>query len=871
ATMASPPMILPSQRPQSPPIRGADKLKNSILANSQSGWTSTTVISPLKITKQSKGPLSPDVTPSPPLPSTQASPTQPPVRRTSGSFSHVRNNSLVSNSPFIKSPTLDSEGGPLGAKYRPIPQSESGGYKVLPRPSKIPGVTPRKPSPSLTIIAHRRVSPAQATRRASLEKRKRIMNNENFQKALAMEAAAMGQTVPGLGIISPSQALGKKASKGLSKVAEYEFVSKSPFVTSTRPSSSTTTSPSLTSSTTSSPQQSQPEESEDAEEPATPTMLEHQTPDIHVENASDGRVTPQDDESTYSLSEPSKSSPGDTLGVSSHSSRPLPASPRSRRAAAAFVSDSSNHSPRSPKSPTRRMHPEYASTPTPVRFIVSSTPTPVKSSLKSKRRIRGPRSPDLDGSFVVERTPSGKRRYGSLRRRHERRKTVTFDERCDVLEFEPETEEEYVDSEWVTSEEDDNGAHYAEDGEEDEDHHGYNYEHEEQRFDEDEPAPRSSEVDAIHGLVNSMIEDEMNEYNMDSIEAEYDQSGDSRHLRTNEEANTSLDFHEDFNPSVDFAATNTSLDFHEGSLDFQEANTSLDFHEDEGDSFELGLQQASQQLFASAGLDDVEEEDEEEEDEGTPQRDQPQTGGDLTMESAHLDYLTSPPVTPKRHDEQREVTPTGRLDTPSPVAESSSQPFLLSGQGQAFGSGSTLTSSGSRSTHLGQADSQGSLSGRASPRISREDVQRRLAEHRVGKAMLGDEEGQTESEDDDVPRRHKASAFSAFARRSNQTTDDGRALPHVPSPGSAERAVAPNMNRAPHSHDAVLQTVERRNSLDRPQPPPIERSLTTDGNLPEAAYARAPAHPSLTRAYDLTQPGVDIADVKSALDRLMLG
>ncbi|KIO21201.1 hypothetical protein M407DRAFT_29193, partial [Tulasnella calospora MUT 4182] len=660
ATIASPPLFLPSQRPQSPPIRvqsppirvqsppirGSDKLKNSILANSQSGWTSTTVTSPLNITKEPKEPRSPDASPSPPMSSNQGSPAPAGARRTSSSFSHVRNHGLVSNSPFIRSPTLEGEGGPLGPKFRPIPQSESGGYKVLPRPSKIPGVTPRKPSPSLAMIANRRVSPAQATRRASLEKRKRITNNENFQKALAMEAAASGNSAPGLGIISSSQGLGKKPSKGLSKVAEYEFVSKSPFIAGPKQSNSTDTSPSLTSSATSSPQQSQPEESEDAEEPATPTMFEHQTPDIHVEDTSDGETIPQDEESATPFSELSKSPSGSSLGVSPHSSRPLPASPRSRRAAAAFPYDSANQPPPSPPSPSRRIGSHYPSTPTPVRFIISSTPTPTKSSLKSKRRIRGPRSPDLDGSFVVERTPSGRRRYGSLRRRHDRRKTVTFDERCDVLEFEPDSDEEYVDSEWVTSEEDEAGHGYAEEDErverlaqhfdqEDEGEHG------EEHYEEDEPAPRISEVDAIHGLVNSMIEDEMNEFNGDnSMEAEYDQSGDSRHtlqFKSGEEGNTSLDFHEGSNASLDFAAANTSRDFNDTSLDFQEPNTSLDFHE--GDSLELGLQEATQHLFADSEDPDDDPEDEAED---TPQRNRQETQGDLTMESAHLDYLAGP-------------------------------------------------------------------------------------------------------------------------------------------------------------------------------------------------------------------------------------
>ncbi|KAG8952523.1 Bud site selection protein bud4 [Tulasnella sp. 424] len=871
--MASPPPILSSQRPQSPPIRGGDKLKNSILANSQSGWTSTTVISPLKITKQPKAPPSPDATPSPPmssnLSSNQGSPGATTVRRTSSSFSHVRNHGLVSNSPFIRSPTLDGDGGPLGAKFRPIPQSESGGYKVLPRPSKIPGVTPRKPSPSIAMIANRRVSPAQATRRASLERRKRLMENENFQKALAMEAAAMGYTGQGLGIISSSQGLGKKPSKGLSKVAELEFVSKSPFIAGPKQSNSTNTSPSLTSSANSSPQQSQPEESEDAEEPATPTTFEHQTPDIHVEDTSDGRATPDDEESPMALSEPSKSLPNTSLGVSPHPSRPLPASPRSRRAAAAFY-DSSNQAPPSPPSPARRPGPQY-STPTPVRFIISSTPTPTKSSLKSKRRIRGPRSPELDGSFVVERTPSGRRRYGSLRRRHERRKTVTFDERCDVLEFEPDSDEDFVDSEWVTSEEEDAGPYYAEEAEEEVDQHeqhsdhGDDYEHEREQGYEDEPAPRSSEVDAIHGLVNSMIEDEMNEFNADnSMEAEYDQSGDSRHtlqFKSGEEANTSLDFHEGSNASVDFAAANTSLDF-------QEANTSLDFHE--GDSFELRLQKATQNRCVDSD-DQVEAEEEEEEE--TPQRSRQEAQGDLTVESAHLEYLASPSGTPQRRNNHNE-TSNQHNSPPSesaPVADSGSQAFLLGGKGQAFASGSTLGSTGSWSSHLVQSDSQSSLSGRASPRISREDVQRRLAEHRVGKAMLGDEEGQTESEGEDVPRRHTAAALTAFARRPHGNAEDGRPLPQLPASGSAERIQAPSMNRVPQSHDAVLQTTASQNTPDRPQSLPVERSLTTDGNLPQAAYNHPPAHPSLTRTYDITQPGVDIADVKSALDRLMIG
>ena len=230
---------------------------------------------------------------------------------------------------------------------------------------------------------------------------------------------------------------------------------------------------------------------------------------------------------------------------------------------------------------------------------MASITTPHKSSLKSNRGVLGPRSPESEGERIG-RTSSGRHRYGSIRR-HIRRKTVTFDERCDMLlEFEPDEIEELGDSEWATSEgEDDDG-----DGNLAHDVVGYMMEHhsmdtdgagEHNRFE-----IHNEEVDSSQGLVNSVLQDEIANFDRPDEDQDRnfsgDKSADSRRPLDFQIGNTSLDFAPP-DTSLDYLGGNTSLDFHpaNGSLHFNNANTSLDFHE--GHSFEVDMLSSTAHLF----------------------------------------------------------------------------------------------------------------------------------------------------------------------------------------------------------------------------------------------------------------------------------
>ena len=159
-------------------------MKSAILTNSNSGW------SPLRINKSSDGSSK---TPGRKIVH------QTPVRRTSSSFSHVRNNNLVSNSPFkLTSPSTSSS-------------------SLTPKvPSRIPTAT-------------RRVS---VERRASLERRKKAIfpDGENTRPD-------ENDRVP---------VLHRRQSRGLTTLERAEYVSKSPFRNSvSEPVISSSSEPSL--------------------------------------------------------------------------------------------------------------------------------------------------------------------------------------------------------------------------------------------------------------------------------------------------------------------------------------------------------------------------------------------------------------------------------------------------------------------------------------------------------------------------------------------------------------------------------------------------------------------------------------------------
>ncbi|KAG8855585.1 Bud site selection protein bud4 [Tulasnella sp. 330] len=853
-----------SPRPIERPPSRTDPLKESILANSRhAGWAAATIASPLKLSKPlyrlSQDDESPtSLQPQQQLPVSTAAPgdSKPNLaRRGSSSFSHVRNGSLVSKSPF-KSPTPGSESedsaqvvAPIGAKFKPSPQWQTGGYKLASpnsRSAKTSGTTPRKASPG-----SKRASPSQsqgAARRASLEKKKKLIENENFRKALAMEAAASGAAKAGLGITGPTQLPGltKRKSNGLVRLESVERVTKSPFVAIGKPNSNAS-SPSLSSSTTPSPQTTHDEE---LDEPATPIASE-EYPDVEVQ-----RETPIEHSTPSRMAstlQHSANAPGGSPGLSPYKNRPLPSSPSSRQ-----------------PSGQRNTSPSH-STPS-VVYTMSNMATPTKSSLKTKRRIRGPRSPsDHSPEYKVQRTASGRmRRYGSLKRAAERRKTVTFDERCAVLEFERDEDLDEGGEEWVTTEDEEmfgsDGEPYQE---------GY----------EDEEGEEASGVAAIHGLVNEILEDEMAGFR-DERDGSTDYSIDSRREIAEVDENRSIDFNE-ANTSLDFCEGNTSLDFDPQAT----VNRSLDFHE--GDSFDASMQQSFPHLMANHQRESysIQEDDEDEggqtENEGEvralPSPRQQRRGQDhgsaSPNQSANLSSSSLPYMASSReslgqiHDATRvEIVRTGATTilTPTGQRTNSRDPFHLEGEGGAFGSLSTLSASSSTSSLV--IDPARS----ASPRISRDDVKKRMMIKQLGvSSMLQEidaEEDVGTEEDEDLSRRpspRRASSSSPSPLRVNVPFK--HALPALPSPVTAGQLDTVGLMTVARSHDAILQSTEHEDDIDPQRPTLGGRAHTTDGNLPASAPPPANGFSTNPPPFDFNRPGASIGDVKSALDRLMIG
>ena len=237
--------------------------------------------------------------------------------------------------------------GPIGPKYKPLPQSVSGGYKVLPKVAKGVGASPRRVSPA--IAQFRRVSPAAAaTRRASLEKRKRISQQENIQRLLDQDTASEAE-MEGLGL--PTRGVPRRQSRGLRSLEKAEYVSKSPFVPKRQLSDSISSSPALTSATSS------PQFGEDVEtdEPATPSAIET-SPAIAIEEPrSEEPSNPSnfiEDAVAQQLAVPKFASDSPSR-LSPRSGRPLPASPRACRAAGSYTTDDDQTPRRRPSTDDR--------------------------------------------------------------------------------------------------------------------------------------------------------------------------------------------------------------------------------------------------------------------------------------------------------------------------------------------------------------------------------------------------------------------------------------------------------------------------------------------------------------------------------------
>ena len=144
------------------------------------------------------------------------------------------------------------------------------------------------------------------------------------------------------------------------------------------------------------------------------------------------------------------------------------------------------------------------------------------------------------------------------------------------------------------------------------------------------------------------------------------------------------------------------------------------------------------------------------------------------------------------------------------------------------------------SSSLSSVESSGSIgmSGRASPRISRDEVKRRLMKTRTSATEIG--QGDDGDLDEDDSGRHT---------QLDQTIQD-RDLPPLPS---ADTDV--------YEHSGVVDDLSRESMSPSPRQrlrPPNSRSLL-------------PRPTSTSSSLDLHKPGVDLGEVRSALDRLMLG
>ncbi|KAF8308284.1 hypothetical protein DL93DRAFT_2171244 [Clavulina sp. PMI_390] len=298
------------------PTTPRDAMKSAILASSNSGW------SPLRISKPSD---SPTRTPGSPGGSKRIV-HQTPVRRTSSSFSHVRNNNLVSQSPF-KNSSDTSE-----------PTS---------------GLTP-KPNSRIPTVVARRVS---GERRASLERRRKAMfpDGENIRP----------------GEEDPEAVARRRQIRGLNNLERAEYVSKSPFRQSV----------------------------------SDPVSLASASSDLS------------------SRSHQTESGSGITNSSASGSTGELLANkqPSSARSSIASVEETFvPNSPHTPSTPARAGLQPYSA---------PSTFDSPRSNLVS-RRLHGPRSAS-----------------GSSRR--SRARTVTFNESCDVVEFDVQSFEDWDEEEEV--------------------------------------------------------------------------------------------------------------------------------------------------------------------------------------------------------------------------------------------------------------------------------------------------------------------------------------------------------------------------------------------------------------------------------------
>ena len=395
----------------------ANAARHSIMSSSAKGW------SPLQINKRDA--MHPPSKAADPAAATSRTPSHGEAaspRRTSNSFKHVTRNSLVSNSPF-KSPCM-VQGQQAAGIYvepgtsdktihekrssslsRPLGQSpeKAQGSAATPKAAIGLGISANRPRSTGRTPSGSSGSAVGGTRKVSHERGKVLYQPIIGERKGSVSGyglspgSAERQVLGNRENDSPDAKWGKKtprSSMGLKGLARNEYVSKSPFLSSTRRVPSGETTPGS---------------------PAGPSP----------------KCVPVEKDDVFSSPSPRRVSGGkrkmspspNTLGSSTKASvSPTPSPPRGM---AQPLAPSAGPSPLG-----------QPSTVAPPRDVTTPTPTPVRSSMTPSRRLRGPRDlsdPSLD-------SPS-------------KTKTVTFQAIPDVKEFDPTSTEASADGSFDMGEE----------------------------------------------------------------------------------------------------------------------------------------------------------------------------------------------------------------------------------------------------------------------------------------------------------------------------------------------------------------------------------------------------------------------------------
>ncbi|KAG8715477.1 Bud site selection protein bud4 [Ceratobasidium sp. 395] len=424
-----------------------------------------------------------------------ASSTQEGARRTSSSYSHLRSNSLVSNSPFKSLNGAE----PVGPRHRPAP-SGFNVYRNGPAPASARSSLHISMSSSGYDSQDSDTRPLALTGPRPLASKiptpsRRVSGGGNHHGLAMVPIGSDSDAAPN----AHRTDFKRRQSRGLQALPESERVSKSPFISRLSAERQDTASPSsggewedteASAGPESSPEigaksLALPEEAEKEHElPALPSpVIEPEAPRAQEEESTPPPPPPKPLHARLAAitarattpprtrtSTPPRSLSIDTTPISSPTATiPSPSTPTS-----AYKTPLSSQS-----TPVRNDEPSTPTPSTPTspskspRRSSANAPSPTRSSLVSKRLL-GPRSSpsprasqaspimDSPNTSGVSRTSSGRLvvrknsgvnrknsrvkrkssggRYVPLNRRAStkngrKRKTVTFDERCDVLEF----------------------------------------------------------------------------------------------------------------------------------------------------------------------------------------------------------------------------------------------------------------------------------------------------------------------------------------------------------------------------------------------------------------------------------------------------